>query len=91
MLVLKSSFQSAKKFFSNVLEIFQVKLLPEVNKQVGGIISSAFFSKQNCNTTCGYIKSYNSISFLPIATKSGTMMVYIMNTKIWKFNLVFFL
>ena len=49
MLVLKSSFQSKKKLFSNanlVLKIFQVKLLLEVNKQVGGGISNAFFSKQ---------------------------------------------
>ena len=38
-----------KKFLSNanlVLKTFQVKLLPEVNKQVGGVISNAFFSKQ---------------------------------------------
>ena len=50
MLALKSSFQSKKKnFFSNVnlvLEIFPVKLLPEVNKQIGGVILNAFLSKQ---------------------------------------------
>ena len=41
MLVLKSGFQKKKQFSSNanlVLEIFQVKLLPEVNKQVSGVI-----------------------------------------------------
>ena len=49
-LSLKAVFKvKKKKNFSNanlVLEIFQVKLLPELNKQVGGVISNAFFSKQ---------------------------------------------
>ena len=37
-----------KKFpdASLVIEIFPAKVLPKVNKQVGGINSNAFFSKQ---------------------------------------------
>ena len=48
-LSLKATFKP-KKTFPNailVLEIIQVKVLSEVNKQVGCVISSAFFAKQN--------------------------------------------
>ena len=78
---LKTTFQSKKKLFSN--EYFQVKLLPEVNKQVG------IFLDTNFNTTCGYIKSYNSISFVIIAKKFGTMIVYIMSSETVSENLEF--
>ena len=49
MLAIKAAFKVKKKFLSNanlVLKTFQVKLLPEINKQVGGVISNAFISKQ---------------------------------------------
>ena len=41
-LITKNSFLNANLF----LEIFQLKVLPKVNKQVGGDVSDAFFSKQ---------------------------------------------
>ena len=84
-LSLKAVFKVKKYIFLNanlVLEIFQVKVLPEVNKQVG------VFLEINFNTTCGYMKSYRVDQFfLPIATKYGSMIVYIMNSKTLSGNL----
>ena len=65
-----------------------MKALPEVNKQVGGVISNVFFSKQILILCAAInIKSYNSISFSPIATKFDTIIVSKMHSKMLSGNL----